>query len=450
MWWEKLKNNVLDTPLYSRSGTEVGVSGGALRLEEKNGDYAVVKTAEGDIPEIAYRASTDHATDYPALNEFVFSKHPENWLIGNYRKIFVGHMTDERIRRNSSSGGILSGTQSYLLRTGKIDGAVTLRMRADTPYLTEPVIARTEEDIFAGAQSKYTVAPVNQILAKLPDGLASVAYTGLPEQIASVRKLQKMNHPSVANITYVLGMFYGETLGFSAIRSLLKAHRAGNVEDIKSLAFRAGEWPGHLRIEMKNGQVISVPKFYANYLSPSHITPYSLWQVDYMAELADISSGDAWAPVYEERGKGWSVVLARTQKGLDLLEEMRAANVVSLTEISEQELINMHSLGLDVKKRGAFIRIARRRAKGLPVPEYGYEPVNIEFKRRAFESFFGFVIWFFHLRPTIWLLETIPVGFIGTLFVYARKIWKKSTKTTKASGLDTLEFQLRPIPDSLS
>lgn len=445
MWWERLRKEVLDTELYSRSGTEVGVSEGVLALEEKDGDYVVKKLSDKDIPEAAYRASSDRITNYPALNEFVFGKHPDSWLVGSYKKIYVGHVTDESVRRNSSSGGILSGTQLYLLAKGKIDGAVTLRMRRDVPYLTEPVIARTPMEILEGAQSKYTVAPVNQVLAELGD-FRSVAYTGLPEQIASVRKLQHMKHASVSNVSYVLGMFYGETLGFGAVRSLLRANGVSSPDQIKRLAFRAGEWPGHLRIDLKDGRAITVPKFYANYLSPSHITPYSLWQADYMAELADISCGDAWAPVYEERGKGWSVVLARTQKGLELLEEMRAAGVVSLTEITEQELVNMHSLGLDVKKRGTFLRIERRRKKGLPVPEFGYEPVNIDVKRRAFEAFFGFVIWFFHLRATIWLLENIPVAVIGKAFVYARKVWKKSTKTTKASGLDTLRFRLTELP----
>lgn len=442
MRWNKLKQHILDTDLYSRSGTEVGVSNGSLALVEQDGDYLTTKVGSEDIPEIVYEASTDLGADYPSLNEYVFGARPTNWLIGNYQKIFIGHMTDPAIRRNGSSGGIISGTQLYLLRKQKIQGAITLRMRHDKPYLTEPLIATTTEEILEGAQSKYTVAPVNQILADLPGTYSSLAYTGQPEQIASIRKLQMLGHPRVQPITYILGFFYGETLGFSAVRSLLRAHGAKGVEDIKSLAFRAGEWPGHLEMVLKNGKVITVKKFYANYLSPSHITNYSLYQVDYMAELADISSGDAWAPVYEERGQGWSVVIARTKKGLELLEEMKGEGVVNLTEISEHELVNMHSLGLDVKKRGAFIRIARRKAKGLPVPEYGYEPINIPFKRRAFEYFFAFTLWVFHRKITLWVLEHIPVHIIGRLFVIARKVWKKTTKSTKTSGISDLQFRI--------
>src|SRR3989344_4955609 len=160
MWWEKLKNEILDTDLYTRSGTEVGVSNGILRLEEKDGDYFPIKVKDTDIPEVSYKASSDLIINYPKLNEIIFGKMPDNWLIGNYEKIYIGHWADERIRRNGASGGVLSGIQTFLLKKGLADSAVTLRMRRDKPYLAEPVVATTEEEILEGAQSKYTTAPL--------------------------------------------------------------------------------------------------------------------------------------------------------------------------------------------------------------------------------------------------------------------------------------------------
>src|SRR3989338_4150492 len=104
MWWEKLKNEIIDTDLYTRSCTEVGVSEGTLILEEKDGDYLCKKITNSDIPELSYTANTDKGAPYPKLNEFVFGQHPKNWLIGNYKKIFIGHWKDEKIRRNGASG----------------------------------------------------------------------------------------------------------------------------------------------------------------------------------------------------------------------------------------------------------------------------------------------------------------------------------------------------------
>ena len=442
MWWEKLKNEILDTDLYTRSGTEVGVSEGTLILEEKDGDYFCKKVGQGDIPETSYSANTDKGIPYPKLNEFIFGQYPKNWLIGNYKKIFIGHWNDEKIRRNGASGGVLSGIQSYLLEKNMIDGAVTLRMRRDKPYLTEPIIATTESEIMEGAQSKYTTAPMNQILGRLPGAFQSLVYTGLPEEIAAIQILKMMGHPSVKNINYILGTFYGEAIGFSAIKSSIRANGIKDASNIKSLQFRAGEWPGNMRIELKDGKMISIPKLYANYLIPSHITKFSLYQVDYMAELADIAVGDAWAPSYESQGGGWSVIIARSQKGLDLLNKLNKDSKINLQEISENELIAMHSHGLDFKKRGAFIRIAKRKAEGIPFPTYGYEPVNISASRKRFESLLGIMFSFFRSPATIWLLERLPVVFIGWFFIRARNIWKYQTRLTKKNSLSDLKFQV--------
>jgi len=448
MWWEKLQEEIIHTDLYTRSGTEVGVSGGTLALKEINGDYVPIKVSDLDIPEISYSANTDKNIPYPELNKFVFGHHPSNWLIGNYKKIFVGHWIDEKIRKNASSGGVISGAQLYLLENKLIDGAITLRMKHDKPYLTEPIIATKEEEILEGAQSKYTTAPINQILKDLPGDYKSIAYTGLPEQIAAIRKLQTAKHPSVEPIKYIFGTFYGEAIGFTAIESLLRAHGVKNKDDIKSLKFRDGEWPGNTRIELKDGRIISIPKLHANYLIPSHITKFSLYQVDYMAELADISVGDAWAPKYESRGEGWSVIIARSEIGLELIEKLIKEKKLSAKEITEDELISMHSHGIDFKKRGAFIRIENRDKKGLPVPDYGYRPTNIPASRKRFEFILGLMFKIFQAPITIWILEKLPIKFIGWFFIKARAYWKNATRIAKKGGLRDLQFSIVKSPNS--
>lgn len=441
-WWNKLNREILKTDLYSRSGTEVGVSKGALKLKEVNGDYVVVKTNKIRVPKISYVANCDRYLNYPELNRFVFGKLPKTWLIGNYQKIFRGYCKNDDIRHNASSGGVVTGSQSYLLANGLIDGAITLRSREDKPYLNEPIVASSTKEILSASQSKYCISPVNHVLADLPGKYKSLAYVGLPEQVSAIRKLQLLKHKSVKNIKYLFGLFYGETLHISAINSIMRAHGYNSLKDIKKIQFREGKWPGNLRVDLKNGKKISLRKFHANYLIPSHITSYSFYQIDYTNELADISVGDAWSPDYESRGKGWSVIIARSPRGLQLLEKMKNDNVLYLDEISEKDLIEMHSHGLDLKKRGAFIRIEKRKSKGLPVPEYGYKPTNIPFKRKLFELILNVLFRVFKLRFIIYILEKIPPNLTGAIFVVARNIWKKQTKSTKKGGLENLKFKL--------
>ena len=205
--WTKFKTEIIDSGLYTRSGTEIGLSEGILKFVEKNGDYFPKKISNRDIPEICLTASCDKEIDYPSLNKFVFNCLPKNWLIGNYKKIYRGHILDKTIRKNAASGGIITGIQTYLLHNGQIDGAITLRMKKNKPHLAEPIIASSKKEILNGAQSKYTISPINQILSELPGRYRSIAYTGLPEQVATIRKLQKLKHKSTKNI-FTITMFH--------------------------------------------------------------------------------------------------------------------------------------------------------------------------------------------------------------------------------------------------
>ncbi|HOW30664.1 MAG TPA: Coenzyme F420 hydrogenase/dehydrogenase, beta subunit C-terminal domain, partial [Bacteroidales bacterium] len=189
------------------------------------------------------------------------------------------------------------------------------------------------------------------------------------------------------------------------------------------------------RIEMKNGRVIQLPKFHANYLIPFHILKNSLLCTDLSNEFTDISGGDAWAPVYEERGKGFSMVIARSVKGKEILAKMAADNVISLQEIDENEAITMHSHGYDLKKRGSFIRMKFRSLVGLPNPDYGYELKDFPFGRYLMELVVTSLFMFLGTPIARWVVERIPPSFIGRIFEKSRTVWKRSTYKIKRSNL---------------
>ena len=71
-------------------------------------------------------------------------------------------------------------------------------------------------------------------------------------------------------------------------------------------------------------------KFYYNYLIPFYITKGSLLSIDFCNELTDISVGDAWHPKYEKQGKGFSVIVGRSKKGINLLEQMEKEKSIFL------------------------------------------------------------------------------------------------------------------------
>lgn len=427
-----------DTALCNRCGTCVGLSDGRIIFHDKENKYLPqwIDAVDEPTAEIIYRACTGKGVDFSNLDKAVFEgKRNYHPYIGSFRQIGIAWSNVPEIRSVSSSGGLLSHFLIYLLRKKEIDGAVVLGMSREKPWQNEAFIATTPEEILSAAQSKYTISSVNEILPQIAAFEGKLAYTGLPGQVQSVRILQQMQHPSVKNIRYVIGPFFGNILHFSSVISLLRSFGIKNYHQIKKLEFRAGEWPGVMRIEMQSGEVVQLKKFHANYLIPFHICKSSLYCIDFTNEFTDLSGGDAWAPEYEERGKGFSLIITRSNLGDAILNEMVERNEISFLPLSPEEAIKMHSHGYDFKKRGAFIRMRYRKWSGRMVPEYRIQPGRFPFSRWLMEAVIIFLFSLMTSRFARWLSEKIPPEMLGRIFEAARKFWKKNTASIKKNKL---------------
>lgn len=430
-------HDVIRHDLCNRCGSCVGLSGGRIVFGDRTGKYLPVLPGDldEDIQKLAWEACSGRGFDFPAFREHIYGSRDANPYTGHYLSISIGHATDESIRRNAGSGGILSAVLIWLLEKKLIDGAVVTGMSEQEPWLTRPFIATTREEILQAAQSKYIITSVNEILPKIGEFEGTLAYVGLPGQVQSIRLLQRMHHPSVKNIRYIFGPFYGNTLHFSSVSGFLRSFGVKDHRLIRSLNFRHGEWPGNMRVELTDGRSFELPKFHANYLIPFHILKNSLLCTDLTNEFTDISGGDAWAPVYEERGKGFSMVISRSAEGQDILRRMSEEGWLSLAPIDEQEAIDMHSHGYDLKKRGTFIRMRFRSWLGRPNPDYGYRMAGFPFSRYLLELIIDALFLFLGTRPARWAVAQIPPSAVGKVFEKARTTWKKSTHGIKRKEL---------------
>jgi coenzyme F420 hydrogenase subunit beta len=423
--------DVIRHGLCNRCGSCVGLSGGKIVFADREGKYLpkILQPLGREEYETVWAACSGKGFDFPKQKVYVFGD-PKG-----VRNRAIGYSTDPEIRLNSASGGIISTILVWLLEKKMIDGAVVLGMSKEKPWLTQPFIATTREEILQAAQSKYIISSVNEILPEIEYFKGTLAYVGLPGQVQSIRLLQQMNHPSVRNIRYIFGPFYGNTLHFSSVKSFLRSFGVRDYHQIRKLYFRYGEWPGMMRVELADGRVFELPKFHANYLIPFHILKNSLLCTDLTNEFTDISGGDAWAPVYEERGKGFSLVIARSEQGEKILDEMVKEGRLHLDPISREEAMEMHSHGYDLKKRGAFIRMRFRSWLGKQNPDWGYEIKGFSFSRYFMEVVIDSLFLILGTGPARWLVERIPPQTIGRMFEKARNTWKKSTHRIKREKL---------------
>lgn len=441
--FDHLKATVIDAGLCTRCGSCVGVCPEkALEFDDVLGPCLPRQIADCTSCGLCVEACSGQEVFFPALNQQVFGGQPRNALLGNFRSLYVGHSTDTEIRARGASGGVMSAILIHLLEEGKIDGAVVLGMDEENPWSAKVTIARNPQEVIAAAQSKYSLSPVNTVLAELEHLDGIFAYVGLPCQVHSLRKLQAAGHPEAGKIAYVIGSYCGNILHFDAVRSFLRNNGVSDIEQVVSLQYRAGEWPGYMRVELRNGEVLALKKFYANYLIPFFMVDRCKLCVDLANEFADVACGDAWAPVYEERGLGWSLVMGRTERGAALLTDMARSGKLALQVLPEEDAMSMHSHMLDFKKRGAFLRMDRRRRAGKKVPEYGFRPDAIPWQRRFLEHLLGLLFWVCSWRVSRWAVEHFPLRITGQVFEKARVAWKRLTRSTKRKGLHQAQFRV--------
>ncbi len=434
----KILKGIIRSGLCNRCGSCVGLSDGKIVFDNKEGRYLpkILETPDPDTCSTILSACSGKGFDFPENRIHLYGDATTQHIYtGAYKSISIGHCTDPAIRLNAASGGIITAMLIYLFRTKQIDGAVVTGMSKGKPWLTKPFIATTEQEILEAAQSKYIITSVNEILPQIDAFKGNLAYVGLPGQVQSIRSLQRMNHPWVKNIKYIFGPFYGNTLHFSSVKSFLRTHGEKDYTKINKLYFRHGEWPGNMRAELSDGKVFQLKKFHANYLIPFHIVKNGLICTDLTNEFTDVSGGDAWAPVYEERGKGFSMVIARSEQGQVLLDQMQADGFIDLQPISLEESITMHSHGYDLKKRGAFIRMRFMKLLGLQVPDYGYQIKGFAFSRYMMEIAIDTLFLLLGTSVARWVIEQFSPRFIGGLFERTRNTWKKSTKHIKRQNL---------------
>jgi coenzyme F420 hydrogenase subunit beta len=321
--------------------------------------------------------------DFLELNKYVFGEQPENSLLGNAVSYYVGHSTDEEIRRRASSGGIVPSLLHHLLETGVIDGVLLTRMSAKDPLEPEAIIARNTEEVIAASGSKYCPVNLAKGIRHILNHDGKYAVVGLPCHIEGLRKAEMVSRKLSDRIVLHIGLFCNHTVGFHGTEFLLKRMNVEKTQ-VAKLTYRARGWPGGMLVSLKDGSQKFLPEVLYWNLFFNHLFIHRRCTLcfDQTNELADISLGDAWLPRFKKGGGGESVVICRTKFADELFQEVMRAQAIEGSEIDENEVIQSQQVTLRYKK-GLF------RARASVVKLFGGEVprVKARFLRAGFMSY---------------------------------------------------------------
>jgi coenzyme F420 hydrogenase subunit beta len=264
-------------------------------------------------------------------------------VLGNYKSVISARTTDKDILKKAQDGGIITTLFAYALEEGIIDGAIVAGP-SDEPWKPKPMVAMTKAELLAAAGTRYTISPNVQLIkeATRSYGLDKVGIVGVPCQIQAVRKAQlyPIGLRDVDDkIALVLGIYCMENLSYQALEAMVEDHCNQKMESVKKMDIGKGKFT----VYTERGAVSQMPlKLIHKYVQPGcHVC------LDYVANLADISSGSVGSP------DGWSTVFVRSNKGNAVWDGAIAAGCFETKDMAGVKP------GLDLVKKLATEKITK-------------------------------------------------------------------------------------------
>ena len=324
--FEHLKAQVIDAgKCCSCGGCEAACPIGAIELQ--NLRPTLVK--ECNKCEFCWKSCPRMIDDYGPIYIEVFGEDAiRDPALGVYRQAYALRNADESIRKRAQDGGIVTGMLVHLLETGNIEGAVISGVDPENPWLPLPQVATTRKEIIAASKSRYTRSP-NLVALKeaiKERKLKQVAVVGTPCHIQAVQRMRLAPLKRIdRTVVFTIGLFCSESFKFDELMQQKIVNELGvPLENLRKLDIKGKllVYPrgvkDSLKISLKEAQ---------NWVDPGCHHCH-----DFASDFADVSVGGAGTP-----GK-WSTVLARSEQGQSLIEEMIAAQLFLHEEIEAENL----------------------------------------------------------------------------------------------------------------
>jgi coenzyme F420 hydrogenase subunit beta len=378
---------VVDAGLCMGCGTCAGVCpAGALAMchDDRTGELRpVLDRAACKNCHVCAEVCPGSGVDFGALNEHLFGRQPDHHEIGVCRGAWVGHSTDEDMRYQASSGGVVTELSRFLLDEKEVDGVLVAQATDAEPLRPQPVVARTRERVAAASGSKYCPLAMNTLLREVRESGGRFALVGLPCHVHGWRMAARRDPRLAAAIRYSFGLFCGGVPTWSALEYFL-ARRGVRLSNVRAIQFRSGTWPGAIRVVLKDGQeytfarrpparhLLAILRHNAAFTS-HHFRPLRcLTCCDVTAELADASFGDPWLPRFlAARDPGQTVIVARSQQAEELVDRAVRAGRVAVEPLSIEEAIRSQSRKIRSQK-ALSANLAAVRFIGRGVPAYAW------------------------------------------------------------------------------
>ena len=315
-----------------------------IRIEEGEGGKKEPKFVEDydTVCGLCYTFCPRTFLPLPEIERKIFGeeeKGAEGDPLGSYRAVYAVRATKAEIAKKGQDGGAVTSLLAYALDEGIIDcGVITT---SDEHWRPVTKVAKTYEDLKAGAGTKYTLYPgVTGVREAIAAGCEKIGFVGLPCQMQGLRKVQTAEQPydvGVSKVKLLIGLFCMENFTEDLLAFVARKCAGGSLSRVTKFDIKGKEM-----LVSEKGETFSIPLDELTH----YIGEGCLVCMDYTAELADIAVGSVGSE------EGWSTVFVRTEQGEEVVKAAAEKGYIELKELEPKGLDSIRKLARKKKDSG--------------------------------------------------------------------------------------------------
>jgi coenzyme F420 hydrogenase subunit beta len=292
---------------------------------------------------------------------------------GPVLRVWEGHATDDAIRRAGSSGGAATALALFAIERLGMRGVVHAAARGDAPHLNMTVMSTTREALLERTGSRYAPASPCEGLGMIEASDGPCVFIGKPCDAAGAQKSRAQRASLDSNLGLVIAFFCAGTPSTRGTLDLLRKVGCDDPSRLTSLRYRGNGWPGMWTAKWTDARGGDREASLTYEESWDFLQRYRQWRCyicpDHTGEFADVAVGDPWYRKVQPGEPGSSLILARTKRGMEIVE--RAAREGYLTLTSEDSTLLPRSQPNLLRTRARlFGQLIALRAARVPTPRY--------------------------------------------------------------------------------
>ncbi len=340
-------------------------------IKVERNQYGMMQATYENVPkieasEVCPFSSTEDETVmgarlYENISDISFEKR-----LGYYHGLYAGRVSNDQLRVNTSSGGVLTTLLLYLIENKLIDGVIHVKANDQEEDLFDYALSTTPDDILARAKSRY----YHVSFSNMKDFLLSekfsgnYVFVGIPCYIKSVRLLCEEMPRLKKNIKYFFGIFCGH-MKTSAFGELFAWQKGIDPTELSAIDFRVKNTTGlssQYSVSVQESDKTPILeksyKLYGSDWGLGFFKPKACdWCDDVSGELADITFGDAWLPEYTSDSLGTNIIIVRDKILHEILLSQSQLGEITLETLSVEKIIESQAGNYRHRQEGLSVRL---------------------------------------------------------------------------------------------